>query len=87
MVRGLFDRSGIIYKEDTRRGYGKRHLFWHLYPFGTCDLPEYISTTDHGTFVPLKLMFPEADIPVLQLSLVKSLDPEIHIKAGPKWGD
>ena len=34
---------------------------------------------DHGTFVPLMLMRPEADIPVLQMSLLASLDPARHI--------
>jgi len=37
---------------------------------------------DHGLFVPLKIMFPEADIPCIQLSLVNSLDPIEHIKIG-----
>ncbi|MCU7975836.1 dioxygenase [Shewanella sp. SW36] len=37
---------------------------------------------DHGTFVPLKLMYPEANIPVVQMSLVHSLDPKIHITIG-----
>lgn len=37
---------------------------------------------DHGMFVPLKLMFPEADIPVVQLSLRNDLDPEAHLAAG-----
>ncbi|GAX79046.1 hypothetical protein CEUSTIGMA_g6486.t1 [Chlamydomonas eustigma] len=37
---------------------------------------------DHGTFVPLMLMFPEAKIPILQMSLVTGLDPEHHIKIG-----
>jgi len=37
---------------------------------------------DHGLFVPLKIMYPEADIPCIQLSLVKSLDPRVHIKIG-----
>ncbi len=37
---------------------------------------------DHGMFVPLKLMYPEADIPCIQLSLVKGLNPESHIKIG-----
>ncbi len=37
---------------------------------------------DHGMFVPLKVMYPDADIPVVQLSLVSSLDPEIHIQIG-----
>lgn len=37
---------------------------------------------DHGVFVPLKLMFPEAEIPVLQISLLGGLDPLNHIKLG-----
>ncbi len=37
---------------------------------------------DHGMFIPLKLMFPEADIPVVQLSLHSSLDPVQHLQTG-----
>jgi len=37
---------------------------------------------DHGMFVPLKLMYPQADIPVVQLSLVKGLNPDLHLKIG-----
>ncbi|WP_416140749.1 DODA-type extradiol aromatic ring-opening family dioxygenase [Halomonas sp. HK25] len=37
---------------------------------------------DHGMFIPLKLMFPEADIPVVQLSLRHDLDPAAHLAAG-----
>ena len=37
---------------------------------------------DHGVFVPLKLMTPDADIPVVQLSLHADLDPEAHLAAG-----
>ena len=37
---------------------------------------------DHGTFVPLKLTYPDADIPVVQLSLRKGLDPTEHIEIG-----
>lgn len=37
---------------------------------------------DHGVFIPLKIMFPQADIPVLQLSMKKGLDPEEHLRAG-----
>ena len=35
---------------------------------------------DHGTFVPLKVMFPDADIPVVQVSLQCQLDPAFHIQ-------
>lgn len=37
---------------------------------------------DHGTFVPLMLMYPAADIPVVQVSLVNSLDPVEQIALG-----
>ena len=37
---------------------------------------------DHGTFVPLMLAFPVPKIPVVQLSLVKTLAPETHINFG-----
>jgi aromatic ring-opening dioxygenase catalytic subunit (LigB family) len=37
---------------------------------------------DHGLFVPLKIMYPEADIPCVQLSLVSTLDPVQHIAIG-----
>jgi aromatic ring-opening dioxygenase catalytic subunit (LigB family) len=37
---------------------------------------------DHGVFVPLKVAFPEAQIPVVTLSLATSLDPELHLAAG-----
>ena len=37
---------------------------------------------DHGVFVPLKIMFPDARIPCVQVSLVNNLDPETHINIG-----
>lgn len=37
---------------------------------------------DHGLFVPLKMMYPEADIPCVQLSLLQSLDPLRHMALG-----
>lgn len=37
---------------------------------------------DHGLFIPLKMMYPEADIPALQLSLLLGLDPAAHIDLG-----
>jgi aromatic ring-opening dioxygenase catalytic subunit (LigB family) len=37
---------------------------------------------DHGVFVPLKVAFPEAEIPVVPLSLASSLDPSLHLAAG-----
>ncbi len=37
---------------------------------------------DHGVFVPLKVVFPQAQIPVVSLSLASSLDPAPHLAAG-----
>jgi aromatic ring-opening dioxygenase catalytic subunit (LigB family) len=37
---------------------------------------------DHGSFVPLKIMYPDADIPCLQISLVNGLNPQQHIRIG-----
>ncbi len=37
---------------------------------------------DHGMFVPLKIMYPEADIPCIQLSLVAGLNPADHVRIG-----
>lgn len=37
---------------------------------------------DHGVWVPLKLAWPQADIPVLQLSLQTHLGPAHHLRLG-----
>lgn len=37
---------------------------------------------DHGLFVPLKIMYPDAEIPCIQVSLLNSLDPQAHIELG-----
>lgn len=42
---------------------------------------------DHGVFVPLKIMYPQADIPCVQLSLVAGLDPLLHIEVGAALHD
>ena len=37
---------------------------------------------DHGVFIPLKVAFPNAEIPTVQLSLAKGLDPTTHWRIG-----
>jgi aromatic ring-opening dioxygenase catalytic subunit (LigB family) len=37
---------------------------------------------DHGTFIPLKLTYPDANVPTVQLSLKAGLDPEEHLAIG-----
>jgi aromatic ring-opening dioxygenase catalytic subunit (LigB family) len=37
---------------------------------------------DHGTFIPLKLTYPNADVPTIQLSLKQGLEPAEHIALG-----
>jgi aromatic ring-opening dioxygenase catalytic subunit (LigB family) len=41
---------------------------------------------DHGTFIPLKTSFPEANIPVVQISLKNDLDIASHIRLGEILG-
>jgi aromatic ring-opening dioxygenase catalytic subunit (LigB family) len=52
---------------------------------GKAGLPAATSSSrgfDHGVFVPLKVAFPGAQVPVVPLSLVGSLDPAVHLAAG-----
>ena len=37
---------------------------------------------DHGVFVPFMLVYPNADVPIMQLSLQQSLDPATHLAMG-----
>lgn len=37
---------------------------------------------DHGVFIPFMLVYPQADVPVVQLSLQRDLDPAMHLDVG-----
>jgi aromatic ring-opening dioxygenase catalytic subunit (LigB family) len=37
---------------------------------------------DHGVFVPFLLIYPDADVPILQMSLRADLDPAAHLALG-----
>lgn len=43
---------------------------------------DYERGFDHGTYTILYPMFPNADVPVIQLSLRRDYDPEAHLRAG-----
>jgi aromatic ring-opening dioxygenase catalytic subunit (LigB family) len=37
---------------------------------------------DHGVFIPLKVAFPKANVPVVQVSLLANMNPAEHIRVG-----
>jgi aromatic ring-opening dioxygenase catalytic subunit (LigB family) len=37
---------------------------------------------DHGVFIPFMLIYPKADVPIVQLSLQRDLDPAFHLAIG-----
>ena len=37
---------------------------------------------DHGVFVPFLLIYPRADVPIVEISLQASLDPALHLRVG-----
>ncbi|CAF5062951.1 unnamed protein product, partial [Rotaria sp. Silwood1] len=37
---------------------------------------------NHGVFIPLKLIYPNADIPVVSMSILSNYSPEQHIAIG-----
>ena len=48
-------------------------------------LPALVETDygwDHGVFIPLKVMYPDANVPVVAMSLHESLNPELHAHFG-----
>ncbi|HWK53433.1 MAG TPA: class III extradiol ring-cleavage dioxygenase [Hyphomicrobiales bacterium] len=41
---------------------------------------------DHGMFVPMMLLWPQANVPCVQLSLIRGLDPQAHLALGRALG-
>jgi len=49
---------------------------------GIANTSEKTRGLDHGVFIPFKLIYPDADLPIVQLSLLHSLDPAAHLAIG-----
>ncbi len=48
-------------------------------------LPTHLDSArgfDHGTFAPMQVMYPDADIPLLQVAIRHGYDPEQHLALG-----
>jgi aromatic ring-opening dioxygenase catalytic subunit (LigB family) len=54
----------------------------HLNKEGIESEMDIVRGFDHGVFVPLLLMYPQAQIPVVCVSLHRSLDAAIHLRIG-----
>jgi aromatic ring-opening dioxygenase catalytic subunit (LigB family) len=59
-----------------------REVRMHLSSAGIACAKDTTRGFDHGVFVPLKVAFPKADVPVVQLSLKAGLDAMDHLKIG-----
>ena len=57
-------------------------LFGKLANNGIAGTLDHERGFDHGLYIPLMLMYPDADIPCVQVSLLSSLDPGKHIQIG-----
>jgi 4,5-DOPA dioxygenase extradiol len=59
-----------------------KRIFKMLEGFGVSSRLDAERGFDHGLFIPLKMMYPSADIPCLQLSLLRGLSASAHLALG-----
>jgi aromatic ring-opening dioxygenase catalytic subunit (LigB family) len=59
-----------------------REICVRLHEAGIASVEGPVRGFDHGVFIPLMLMYPQADIPVVQLSLQAALEPAAHLAIG-----
>ena len=57
-------------------------LYRLSYPAGLASEIDFTRGLDHGAWVPLLLAYPDADIPVLQVSVQSQLGPAHHFQLG-----
>jgi 4,5-DOPA dioxygenase extradiol len=70
---------------DTPDATEVNRLLHQVVPDGL-HVQEHARGLDHGAWVPLKIMYPHADVPVLQLSLPTAADPEELMRLGGYLG-
>lgn len=49
---------------------------------GLATSPDPDRGFDHGTFVPMQVMYPDAEMPLVQLSIRRDYDPDAHLALG-----
>lgn len=49
---------------------------------GIANAQDPVRGFDHGMFAPMYAIYPDADVPMLQLSILHSYDPDAHLAAG-----
>jgi len=78
---GGFHPDYFRMRYDTPDAGALRDLLIAVLPYGTAVHEHQLRGLDHGAWIPLKVMYPLADVPVLQLSL-PSQDPAALLRLG-----
>lgn len=58
------------------------HISQLINESGICCKTDPNRGFDHGTFVPMSVIFPDADLPIVQLSIHRDNDPALHLALG-----
>jgi len=80
---GGFDRRYYTMRYDTPDASELATLVRSVLPDGQQPHEHLERGLDHGAWVPLKVMYPNADVPVLQLSL-PATDPAVLLQLGSR---
>ncbi|OQS04282.1 hypothetical protein THRCLA_03470 [Thraustotheca clavata] len=84
----LYDYSGFP-EEAYSIAYnakGSPGIAQHIHELlSSANIPSELNSSrgwDHGTFIPMKLIRPMGDIPIVQLSVVAGFEPALHFRIG-----